>query len=39
MNNINVENVMTSAQIATAFAIIAFAVVVTLLHRQLHRHK
>jgi hypothetical protein len=39
MNNINIENIMTSAQIATALAIIAFAVVVTLLHRQIHKHK
>jgi len=39
MNNINIENIMTFAQIATALAIIAFAVVITLLHRQLHKHK
>ena len=39
MNNINIGNIMSSAQIATALAIIAFAVVVTLLHRQIHKHK
>jgi hypothetical protein len=39
MNNLNIENIMTNAQIATALAIIAFAVVVSLLHRQIHKHK
>ena len=35
----NIETILTGAQIATALTIIAFAVVVTLLHRELHRHK
>ena len=39
MNNLNIENIMTSAQIATALVIIAAVVAVTLLHSQLHRHK
>lgn len=38
MTNINIENALTGAQIATALAIIAFAVVVTLLHRELRKH-
>lgn len=35
----NIANILTSAQIATALIIIAFVVVFTLLHRELHRHK
>jgi hypothetical protein len=35
----NITDILTGAQIATALAIIAFAVVVSLLHRELHRHK
>jgi hypothetical protein len=37
MNNIN--DILTGAQIATALAIIAFAVLVKLLHSELHKHK
>jgi hypothetical protein len=35
----NFTDIITEAQIAAALTIIAFAVVVSLLHRQLHRHK
>ena len=35
----NIENILTGAQIATALTIIAFAVVVTLLHREIRKHK
>ena len=39
MNNFNIENVLTNAQIATALLIIAFVVVVTFLRREPHKHK
>jgi hypothetical protein len=39
MNNLNIENIMTNAQIATALVIIAAVVTVTFLHGQLHKHK
>jgi hypothetical protein len=39
MNNINIANIMTNAQIATALVIIAFVVVVTFLRREPHKHK
>jgi hypothetical protein len=39
MNNMNIADIMTSAQIATALVIIAVVVAVTLLHGQIHKHK
>jgi hypothetical protein len=39
MNNINIANYLSNAQIATALAIIAFVVVVTFLRREPHKHK
>jgi hypothetical protein len=35
----NITQILTGAQIATALAIIAFAVLVTVLHRELRKHK
>jgi hypothetical protein len=35
----NIADILTGAQIATALAIIAFAVLVKLLHSELHKHK
>jgi hypothetical protein len=35
----NIADILTRAQIATALAIIAFAVLVKLLHGELHKHK
>jgi hypothetical protein len=34
-----IAQILTGAQIATALAIIAFAVLVTVLHRELRKHK
>ena len=39
MNSFNIDNILTSAQIATALLIIAFVVVTMFLHRQAHKQK
>jgi hypothetical protein len=39
MNNFNIDNILTNAQIATALLIIAFVVVTTFLRGQAHKHK
>jgi len=39
MNNLNIDNILTNAQIATALLIIAFVIVATFFRREAHKHK